>query len=81
MRDPTPGRAPNFTGACIVMFGVNLGWVLLLFFAIYGLAAAVFLCLVVNHWLNWLETRRRTAEQAFGRMTQESAGSRPGDHR
>ena len=52
------GSAPNFTGACIVMFGVNLGWVLLLFFAVYGLAAAVFLLLVVNHWVNWLEQRR-----------------------
>lgn len=53
------GRAPNYTGACIVMFGVNLGWVLLLLFALYGLAAAVFICLVVNHWMNWLEHRRR----------------------
>lgn len=52
------GSAPNFTGACIVMFGVNLGWVLLFFFAVYGLVAAVFLLLVVNHWVNWLEQRR-----------------------
>ncbi len=58
------GRAPNYTGACIVMFGVNLGWVLLLLFAIYGLAAAVFICLVVNHWMNWLEHRRRQLADA-----------------
>lgn len=56
-----PGSAPNFTGACIVMFGVNLGWVLFLFFAVYGLGAAVFVGLVVNHWLDWLEHRRRLA--------------------
>jgi hypothetical protein len=53
------GRAPNFTAACIVMFGVNLGWILLLLFAVYGLVAAVFLGLVINHWLNWLDHRRR----------------------
>lgn len=80
MRDPTPGRAPNFTGACIVMFGVNLGWVLLLLFAIYGLIAAVFLGLVVNHWLNWLETRRRLAEQAFDTMNRDRHRSASGDH-
>ncbi len=58
------GRAPNYTGACIVMFGVNLGWVLLLLFALYGLAVAVFICLVVNHWMNWLEHRRRQLADA-----------------
>lgn len=63
------GRAPNFTGACIVMFGVNLGWVLLLFFALYGLVAAVFICLVVNHWLNWMDYRRQLAERKYARLT------------
>ena len=57
------GRAPNYTGACIVMFGVNLGWVLLLLFAVYGLVVAVFICLVVNHWLNWLDLRRRATQE------------------
>lgn len=66
------GRAPNYTGACIVMFGVNLGWVLLFLFAIYGLVAAVFICLVVNHWLNWLDLRKRQAEASYA--------SPPGPH-
>lgn len=60
------GRAPNFTGACIVMFGVNLGWILLLLFAVYGLAAAIFLGLVVNHWVSWLEHRKQLADQRYG---------------
>jgi hypothetical protein len=59
------GRAPNFTGACIVMFGVNLAWVLVLLFAVYGLAVAVFLALVVNHWLNWLDHRRRAEAMKY----------------
>ena len=37
----------------------------LLFFAVYGLIAAVFVALVVNHWLNWLDHRRRLAEEQF----------------
>jgi uncharacterized membrane protein YagU involved in acid resistance len=63
------GRAPNYTGACIVMFGVNLGWVLLLLFAVYGLVVAVFICLVVNHWLNWLDQRRRAIQEASATPT------------
>lgn len=65
MENHKHGRAPNFTGACIVMFGVNLAWVLLFLFAVYGLVAAVFLGLVVNHWVTWVEHRRRMAEQAY----------------
>lgn len=53
------GRAPNYTSACIVMFGVNLTWVLLFLLAIWGLVAAVFLGLAVNRWLDWLDHRRR----------------------
>lgn len=63
------GRAPNFTGACIVMFGVNLGWVLLLLFAVYGLVAAVFLGLVVNHWVSWLEHRRHLENQRYSDLS------------
>lgn len=59
------GRAPNLTGACIIMFGVNLAWVLLFLFAVYGLVAAVFICLVVNHWVTWVEYRKQLAEQRY----------------
>lgn len=66
------GSAPNFTGACIVMFGVNLAWILLFLFAIYGLVAAVFVGLVVNHWVNWVEHRKRLAEEQFATITAEN---------
>ncbi len=58
------GRAPDFTTACIVMFGINVAWVLLFLFAIYGLIAAVFAGLVLNHALAWLDERKRVAAQA-----------------
>lgn len=63
------GTAPNFTGACIVMFGVNLAWILLFLFAIYGLVAAVFVGLVVNHWVNWLEHRKRLENEQYATVS------------
>lgn len=65
------GRAPNFTGACIVMFGVNLAWIMLFIFAVYGLIAAVFIALVLNHWINWLEYRRAQQESALAPLPAE----------
>lgn len=59
------GRAPNLTNACIVMFGVNLAWILMFLFAVYGLVASVFVGLVANHWLNWLEHRRREEDARY----------------
>ncbi|WP_299724568.1 hypothetical protein [uncultured Tateyamaria sp.] len=43
------GRAPNYTTACIAMFGVNITWVLVLIWAIWGLIAAMLLAIGVNH--------------------------------
>lgn len=42
------GSAPNFTNACIVMFGVNITWVLILVWAIWGFVAALLLGCAVN---------------------------------
>lgn len=64
MDDHRVGRAPDFTPACIVMFGVNVAWVLLLLFALYGLVAVVFAGLVLNHAISWVEVRRRRAALA-----------------
>jgi hypothetical protein len=61
MDDQKFGRAPDFTTACIVMFGVNLSWILFLLFAIYGLIIAVFAALVVNHLIKWIELRKHEA--------------------
>lgn len=59
------GRAPNYTNACIVMFGINLTLLLLFLFALWGLLVAVFVALSVNHWLNWLDFKRRSEEQRW----------------
>lgn len=61
MRDNNTKSAPNFTTACIVMFGVNLSWVFLLLWAVWGLIAVAALSWVLNRWIRWLEFRRSHA--------------------
>jgi hypothetical protein len=43
------GRAPNYTNACIAMFGVNIAWILVLIWAVWGLIAALLLALGLSH--------------------------------
>jgi hypothetical protein len=54
MDDHPIGRAPNYTSACIVMFGVNIAWLLVAIWAVWGLIAAVFLGIGVNHLIERL---------------------------
>ena len=59
------GRAPNYTTACIAMFGVNITWVLVAIWAIWGLVAAVLLAIGVNHMIErlrvWAAARQAAA--------------------
>ncbi|WP_417525969.1 hypothetical protein [Marinovum sp.] len=57
--DRPVGRAPNYTAACVVMFGVNLIWVLVALLAAFGLAAVLLAGLALNGWISWLAARRR----------------------
>lgn len=41
--------APNYTSACIVMFGVNLMWILMVIWAVWGFLAAACTGWAVNH--------------------------------
>ena len=47
------GTAPNYTSACIVMFGVNITWVLVAIWAIWGLIAAMLLAHEATHVWQW----------------------------
>jgi uncharacterized membrane protein len=53
-RPPTP----DYTQACVVMFGVNLAWVLMVIWAIWGLLAAALLGWVVNKVINRIAAAR-----------------------
>ena len=48
MNDHRLGTAPNYTTACIVMFGVNLVWMLLVIWVVWGLIAALLLGCGIN---------------------------------
>ena len=50
--------APNFTSACIVMFGVNLAWVFVVIWAIWGLVAVAALGWLVNRAIDRIAQRR-----------------------
>jgi hypothetical protein len=60
------GSAPNFTAACIVMFGVNLSWVFLFVWAVWGLIAVAILGWLLNQWMLWLDVRRTREAARYG---------------
>jgi hypothetical protein len=52
MEDHRLGTAPNFTTACIVMFGVNIIIFLVTIWAFWGLLVAMFMGLCINHLID-----------------------------
>jgi uncharacterized membrane protein len=67
MRDDFPNAAPDYTRACIVMFGVNVMWILIAVWSIWGFLAASFVGYVTNKGLDrvaiWRARRRAKAIQ------------------
>ena len=51
--------APNFTSACIFMFGVNLVWILATLWAIWGFVAVLITSYGVHKWIDRIEASRR----------------------
>lgn len=59
MHDPHDRpSAPNFTQACIVMFGVNLAWIFMVIWAIWGLLAVAATGWMVNRLISRIEAAR-----------------------
>lgn len=54
----TPGNAPNFTNAAVVMFGVNITWIFMILWAAWGLVAVAATGWAINHAINIIEKRR-----------------------
>ena len=56
------GRAPNYTTACIAMFGVNITWVLVVIWVLWGLIAALLLAVGLTHLMErgrvWMAARQ-----------------------
>lgn len=54
----TRPSAPDYTAACIVMLGVNLVWMLLAVWALWGLAAVALLGWLVNRGISHIAATR-----------------------
>jgi hypothetical protein len=54
----TPGNAPNFTNAAVVMFGVNITWIFVILWAAWGLVAVAATGWAINRAINFFEKRR-----------------------
>ena len=57
MQGPIRGEAPNYTTACLVMFGVNLAWIFTLIWAVWGFIFVILLGWFINHAITRYESR------------------------
>ncbi len=58
MQSNHPKRVENYTGAALVMLGVNLVWIFAVVWAVFGLAAALCLAWLLNLAITRLGQRR-----------------------
>lgn len=56
-RNLTP--APDYTNAALIMLGVNLTWVFVTIWAIFGLLPVLVLAAAINHLINRKAARTR----------------------
>ena len=60
MRDRPIAEAPNYTNACLVMFGVNLMWIFTVIWAIWGFLFVLLTGAALNHLMTRLKERAMT---------------------
>ncbi len=58
MPQPKISAAPDYTNAALIMMGVNLTWVFIAIWAIWGLAPVLLLAVALNHGITMIERRR-----------------------
>lgn len=51
------GRVENYTNTCLVLWGVNLFWMLVVIWTLWGLPAVMITGLVLNSLVTQLERR------------------------
>lgn len=51
--------APNYTRACVVMFGVNIAWVFMVIWAIWGLLAVAVTGWILNKLIDRIGMARQ----------------------
>jgi len=50
--------APDYTNAALIMFGVNMVWILILIWGVWGLIPALGVAWAVNRGISWIDQRR-----------------------
>lgn len=58
MKSDHRAAAPNYTNACIVMFAINLSWVLIALWAAWGLLAVIAAGWLINRTITHIEDAR-----------------------
>ncbi|MCV6585232.1 MAG: histidinol phosphate aminotransferase [Marinibacterium sp.] len=58
MPDPHRQSAPDFTTAALTMLGVNLIWIFVTLWVIWGFLPVLLLALCLNHAITRLKARR-----------------------
>lgn len=63
MKPNAKSQAPDYTTACLVMFGVNVTWVLVAIWAFWGLLMVMVTALFINHLMTRLQIRAQEKAQ------------------
>lgn len=50
--------APDYTQAALTMLGVNLLWIFVAVWSLFGFAAVLLLALLLNRAITWIATRQ-----------------------
>lgn len=58
MRRGNLPEAPNYTNAALVMGWVNLIWIFILLWAVFGFHTVLLTALGLNRFISWLRLRR-----------------------
>ncbi|MHA6263751.1 histidinol phosphate aminotransferase [Arenibacterium sp. CAU 1754] len=58
MRDHKVTAAPDYTVPALIMAGINLTWVFIALWAVYGWVPVLALAVFINHLITRLEIRR-----------------------
>lgn len=59
MRDNTVKEAPNYFNTCMVLLGVNIMWVFVLLWALFGFFPVLVVAILMNHGITRLAVWRR----------------------
>ncbi|MFP7571146.1 histidinol phosphate aminotransferase [Marivita sp. S2033] len=62
MRHRTPRRVEDYTTASLMLILINLLWMFLLIWALFGLLAVILTGWVLNQLITWLQTYRARRE-------------------